>query len=721
MQQRLTYLLVSGGLVFVSPAAAAEPGANRQAAGYEASAGTYGGPAAKSAEGDSRWLQQEVLPKTAEALAYFSDNNSVPAVAAGILHVQSVEDGWLSLGSVWLRSGDFLPLQEAEKYFTGKIEKQATAFAYAMRGRARADLGQIDEAIADCNAALRLDDRCALAYCYRGWAHAARFKYALAVPDYSEAIRLDPKLAAAYAWRGRARQRSGETEGAVKDFDEALKLFPDDLATGNRRAMLTGEGSMSFLAGPPPRPRDAEDYYFRAISRARLNQYDSELHDLNESLRLGLDTPEVRWFRACLHARRGAFAEAVADYDAAIEKAPREAGLFVNRGLAHGELGEYRKAVADFRQAIDSDPQAAGAVADCWSQDGPFQERIAKSKPDQSDVELPLAYCVRAMMWVSKDEDEAAIDDLTAAIRLNPKLAFAFCLRGWLYRKTGRQREAMSDFSEALQLDAKLTAAEALRQLPPPADPMPPTAPIQLTPDQIKDLSAAYGFPARGGADDELEAANEAIRKSPDDPSGYKMRALIWTMRKEPEKALADRVKVLELRPGDASALQARGLALWRAGRLQEAIRDFDKLLDINRNDVNNLQARGGIHRDSGEYAKALADYQQALRLAERWYRPIAYRSLARLWATCPDASFRDGKRAVEAANKAIRGNGYVPPIDYDTLAAACAESGDFDAAIEWQSKAVATAKGDDEFIRQLRERLELYRAGKPYREEPRQ
>lgn len=707
MQQRLIYWLVSGVLIFLSSVAAAEQDAPRQGANYVPA----GYPSAKLSEDDLRWVQQEVLPKTAEALAYFGDNKSIPAVAAGILHVLNVEERWLSLGGVWLRSEDFLPLQEAEKYFTSKIEREATAFAYAMRGRARADLGRLEEAIADCNAALRLDGGCALAYCHRGWAHAARLEYKLAVPDYSEAIRLDPKLAAAHAWRGRARVRLGDTEAAVRDFDNALKLFPGDLATENRRCLATGEGGVSFFVGPPPRPRDAEDYYFRAVSRDRLKQYENELLDLNEALRLGLDTPGVRGFRAYVNVRRGALAEAIADYDVAIEneKTPRAAGLFLNRGLAYGELGEYRKAVANIRQALDSDPQAAESIDDCWSEVGPFQERIEESKQDERDIELPLAYCVRAMVWISKGEDEDAIDDLTAAIRLNPRFAVAFCLRGWLRRKAGQQDEAMRDFSEALRFDDHLTVAAALKQLPP-IEPPPPIEPIELPVARIEGLS-----------DDDLEAANEAIRKAPDDPSGYEMRAWIWTMRNEWEKALADRTKVLELRPDDTSALQARGLALCRAGHFQAAIRDYDKLISIDPNEVVHLQNRGETYNDSGEYAKALADFQQALHLADRWSRPMVHRSLARLWATCPDAKFRDGKRAVRGAKKLLRGNGYVPPIDYDTLAAAYAESGDFEEAIKWQSKAVATAKGDDEFIRQLRERLELYRAGKPYREEPRQ
>jgi hypothetical protein len=48
-------------------------------------------------------------------------------------------------------------------------------------------------------------------------------------------------------------------------------------------------------------------------------------------------------------------------------------------------------------------------------------------------------------------------------------------------------------------------------------------------------------------------------------------------------------------------------------------------------------------------------------------------------------------------------------------LAAACAEAGDFDAAVEWQSKALDLA---DEWDADFRERLEMYQQRKPYRDE---
>ena len=48
-----------------------------------------------------------------------------------------------------------------------------------------------------------------------------------------------------------------------------------------------------------------------------------------------------------------------------------------------------------------------------------------------------------------------------------------------------------------------------------------------------------------------------------------------------------------------------------------------------------------------------------------------------------------------------------------DTLAAACAECGDFKEAIKWEGKAVELAPADH--VAECRQRLELYQAHKPY------
>ena len=52
-------------------------------------------------------------------------------------------------------------------------------------------------------------------------------------------------------------------------------------------------------------------------------------------------------------------------------------------------------------------------------------------------------------------------------------------------------------------------------------------------------------------------------------------------------------------------------------------------------------------------YDKAIADYNEAIRLDPKY--ALAYNGLAWLAATCPDAKYRDGKKAVQSAVTACK------------------------------------------------------------------
>jgi hypothetical protein len=98
------------------------------------------------------------------------------------------------------------------------------------------------------------------------------------------------------------------------------------------------------------------------------------------------------------------------------------------------------------------------------------------------------------------------------------------------------------------------------------------------------------------------------------------------------------------------------------------------------------------------------------------------FNDYAWLLATGTREGIRNGVKAVELASEACRLTDWKNAAYLDTLAAAYAEKGEFDAALEWQTKAVQTAKDEPQEVRtELESRIPLYKARKPYREEPKE
>jgi tetratricopeptide (TPR) repeat protein len=96
-----------------------------------------------------------------------------------------------------------------------------------------------------------------------------------------------------------------------------------------------------------------------------------------------------------------------------------------------------------------------------------------------------------------------------------------------------------------------------------------------------------------------------------------------------------------------------------------------------------------------------------------------ALNNLAWLLATAVDDELRDGKKAVELAGMLARSDGGQDLLVLDTLAAAYAEDGAFEAAVETASRAVALARaiGDRQLTREMQHRLKLYERKVPYRD----
>jgi arylsulfatase A-like enzyme/Flp pilus assembly protein TadD len=97
----------------------------------------------------------------------------------------------------------------------------------------------------------------------------------------------------------------------------------------------------------------------------------------------------------------------------------------------------------------------------------------------------------------------------------------------------------------------------------------------------------------------------------------------------------------------------------------------------------------------------------------------VARNALAYALATVPDASLRDAERAVRLAEASVEATEGQHPDYLDTLAAAYAESGDFERAMTTQRRALALVEGREllpQLVNHLKRHLALYEAGEPLR-----
>jgi tetratricopeptide (TPR) repeat protein len=117
-----------------------------------------------------------------------------------------------------------------------------------------------------------------------------------------------------------------------------------------------------------------------------------------------------------------------------------------------------------------------------------------------------------------------------------------------------------------------------------------------------------------------------------------------------------------------------------------------------------------------GRYPQAAAQTRVALALAPQ--NVALLNNLAWILATAPQDATRNGAEAVRLAQQAVRLSRHQDPNTLDTLAVAYAETGQFDQAIANAEAALRLIPDpQDPAAEQIRQRIALFRSGKPYRE----
>jgi tetratricopeptide (TPR) repeat protein len=298
-----------------------------------------------------------------------------------------------------------------------------------------------------------------------------------------------------------------------------------------------------------------------------------------------------------------------------------------------------------------------------------------------------LAHCNLAEALLQKGKVDEAIAHYQKVLQIKPDCAQAHYDLAIALRQIGKVDDSIAQYQNALQIypdyaEAHNNLAEALLQ--------------------------------KGRADEAITQYQKILQIKPDNAKAHFNLAIALRQKGRVDEAIAQYQNALQINPDYAEAHNNLGNALRQKGRVDEAITHFQDALQIKPDYAEAHYNLGIALQQNGRADEAIAQYQKALQIKPA--DPAIQNDLAWLLATCPEASLRNGDKAVQLAQRANELAGGKNPVFLHTLAAAFAEAGRFSDALRSEQKAIelARAAGRQDMAGQFSGGLKRYEAGLP-------
>ena len=266
--------------------------------------------------------------------------------------------------ALWLAGSAALPALAFPNNATAIADRShEQAVTLNETGLAKAGHGDNAGAVADYDAALRINPDYATAYGNRAVSKLVLGDVAGAQMDCDEAIRLDPSQPNAYETRAQCRQRRGDLPGALGDLNTAIAQhprYPDHfyVTRGHVRFQAgDADGALSdYSEAIRLAPRNALAFLGRSAVKEARNDLEGAYADAETAIYCDPGLAEAYGHRGMLRAKRKDLAGAKDDFDQAVALGTRTAGIYFQRGLLRGWTGDYAGARADYDQAEQLHP-----------------------------------------------------------------------------------------------------------------------------------------------------------------------------------------------------------------------------------------------------------------------------------------------------------------------------------------------------------------------------
>jgi tetratricopeptide (TPR) repeat protein len=283
------------------------------------------------------------------------------------------------------------------------LPAQETGIDYYEQGMKHYQAGEYDAAIADFEAATKLEPELSIIWKELGNVYISRGSYDAAIENYNRAIQIDVEFdmeePEVYAKRGEAYNYKGNYDAVIADYTQAIRLDGENAQWWNNR----GEAYRS------------------------KGDYDQAIEHFMKAINFDKNNAHVWNNLGYAYYGKGDYDQAIENFNKAIEIDKSHAQAWNNRGAAYLEKGEYDRAIADFTQVLKFN----------------------------ADYEYAIIYSNRSRAYRMKKEYKKALADCDAALKIDRNYAPALNNRAHTYREMGQYKKALAAYRECLDAAAK--------------------------------------------------------------------------------------------------------------------------------------------------------------------------------------------------------------------------------------------------------------------------
>lgn len=243
---------------------------------------------------------------------------------------------------------------------------------------------------------------------------------------------------------------------------------------------------------------------------------------------------------------------------------------------------------------------------------------------------------------------------------------------------------------------------------------------LSLAPHHVPGVLALATVMLESGRASEAQQLAESVReKAVADPAATELLTGIFERTGQSQRSEAYLRRAVEISPRNPRSRQRLGEWLAAHGRGAEAIEQFRRAVTLNpTNSIAHSQLATSL-LEQKQVPDALSAYREAL----RWNPDnlAALNNTAWLLATSPEDRIRNGKEAVQLAERAARLTQRGEALVLGTLAAAYAEDGQYEVAVKTalEARDLALGAGQADLAQRNLELSEVYRSRRAHREPP--